>query len=380
MKIESEEKTYQLQEKISKSRFNFQRLDLRSKDVFARQLITRIPAILRAKPNAAAPVVERLPAGAVITSRAMHGTWFEVQMPAGSIAYIEGNQVLIGSRIAGKRQAQTDSPRASRIAQSPFTMPIEHVVEGLSHYQSRRFEDAYWAFDQFIHWPDINASEDNLASAYRWQGASLMFKDPINFDGIRDLAAFSQAVELRPYDPSVYNIRALARFGITRQLDGVLEDLKEVLAIDNKNITARNMLFTLAELSKDDVLELPDLEWVFAVTGVERTLRTPHVTLPDEAETRMSDPDLEGVRMHVENHTGYLLNVSLVGVVSRSVEVNPGDSRDIDLVEGEYELGVGFSQAVQDRATQVRPMYGIRTYKSNTAYALKFYLNWQEEN
>jgi len=370
MKVESEKKEYQFRENISKTRFNFKRFDVRAEEVFARQLITRIPAILREQPAAAAPVAQRLPAGIVLKANDMHGTWFEVRMPEGSVAYIAGNEVSVGPRLAGQLQTQTDG-------QSRFTMPVEHFVEGLSYYPSRRFEDAYRAFHQFIHWPGVNPNNDNLASAYRWQGASLMFKDPSRFDEVRDLEAFSQAVALSPYDPSAYNIRALARFGMTHQLDGVLEDLGKALTIDNKNTAARDMLFTLAEVGKSDALELPDLEWVSAVAGIERTLRTTYVKLPSEIEAPTSDPNIEGARLNVENYTAYPLNLNFVGVVTRRVEVDAGDAQDIDLVAGEYELAVGFSQALQGREPRVRPMYGIQTYKPNMAYMLKFYLNWQ---
>lgn len=371
MTVKSEKKDYQFQEIISKSRFNFKRFDMRSEEVFARQLITRIPAILCAQPDAAAPVVQRLSAGILLSAKDMHGTWFEVQGPEGSVAYIEGNEVSVGPPLGNKRKAQIDD-------QLRFTMPVEHFVEGLSYYPSRRFEDAYRAFHQFIHWPEVNASNDNLASAYRWQGASLMFKEPSRFDEVRDLEAFSQAIALSPYDPSAYNIRALARFGMTHQVDGVLEDLGGALGIDNKNTTARDMLFTLAEVSKSDALELPDLEWVTAVAGIERTLRTAYVKLPSAIEAPTSDPNIAGARLNVENHTAYPLNINFVGGISRRVEVNPGDSQDIDLIAGEYELAVGFTQALQGLEPQVRPMYGIQTYKSNMAYALKFYLNWKE--
>jgi hypothetical protein len=205
-----------------------------------------------------------------------------------------------------------------------------------------------------------------------------MFKDPSRFDGARDLETFSQSVALSPYDPSAYNLRALARFGIARQLDGVLEDLGKALAIDNKNTAARDMLFTLAEVSKSDALELPDLEWVYAVAGIERTLRTAYVTLPSEIEASISDPNIEGARLNVQNHTAYPLNLNFVGGISRRVEVNAGDSQDIDLVAGDYELAVGFPESLQALATRLRPMYGIQTYKSNMTYALKFYLNWKE--
>jgi hypothetical protein len=159
-----------------------------------------------------------------------------------------------------------------------------------------------------------------------------------------------------------------------------LEDLGKALAIDNKNAAARDILFTLAEVSQSDDLELPDLEWVSAVAGIERTLRASHVTLPSEVEARLADANMNGARLNVENHTASTLIINFVGVVSRRVEVNAGDSLNIDLVEGEYELAVGFPQTRRGLESRVRPMYGIQTYKSNMVYTLKFYLNWKESH
>jgi hypothetical protein len=120
------------------------------------------------------------------------------------------------------------------------------------------------------------------------------------------------------------------------------------------------------------------LAWVSAVAGIERTLRTAYVKLPSEIEAPTSHPNIEGARLNVENHTAYPLNINLVGVVTRSIKVNAGDAQDIHLAAGKYELAVGFPQSLHGLHPQVRPMYGIQTYKPNTAYALKFYLNWKE--
>ncbi len=192
-----------------------------------------------------------------------------------------------------------------------------------------------------------------------------------------DLSPFSTAIDLTPFDPAAYNLRALARFGATRQLEDVLADLKQALDLDPENTQARAFLNTLVEVAERGAIELPDLEWLAAFFHLERIRLDPHQLLQTNASTIGPHAAGGSSVMTLENQTATDLRLYLVGPVSRIVELPQGESKDIDLAEGKYALAAEFSPDAQDKPPRVRPMYSLQTYEPKTRYGLTFYVQWR---
>jgi hypothetical protein len=226
--------------------------------------------------------------------------------------------------------------------------------------------------------PDAKPRSVNLAVAHQLQGASrLSFHTPFDAVESKDLSTFSKAIELTPFDPAAYTLRALARFGATRQLEGVFADLKQSLDLDPEHVQARAFINTLVEVAESGAFDLPDLEWLAAFIHLERIRLGPHQLLQTNARAIGPQTTEASSVMILENQTATALRLYLVGPVSRIVELSQGQSKALDLAEGKYAVAAEFSPDAQDKPPRVRPMYSIQTYEPQTHYTLKFYVQWR---
>lgn len=75
-----------------------------------------------------------------------------------------------------------------------------------------------------------------------------------------------------------------------------------------------------------------------------------------------------GKGMTIENETGALLRVHFSGPANHTVDVSNGQSADVELVVGSYEV------AAEVPGTAILPFYGSQTYQPNTHYWLKFFV------
>ena len=414
--------TGRFQAALPRTRFDFARVSMRRSDLFARRFVTLTAAPLREAPHASAAMISEAPAGTVLEATDVQDNWFVVRHSGGAPTYIEGRyiQVLPQRVAAAQRDAQLrEGPglmyesmaqvnlqgefsvldRQDRFGQGMwyrlqvgdragwvqgdllqprFILPVEHFIAGLSEYRGQRFESTHRELTQFMNTPDVKLKSVNLAVAYQLQGASrLSFQTPLGAVESKDLSAFSKAIDLTPFDPAAYNLRALARFGATRQLEDVLADLKQALDLDPENVQARAFVNTLVEVAESGAIALPDLEWLAAFVHLERIRLGPHQLLQTNARAIGPHTDGDGSVMTIENQTATALRLYLVGPVSRIVELSQGQSKDIDLDEGKYALAAEFSPDAQDKPPRVRPMYSLQTYDPQTRYALKFHVQWQ---
>jgi hypothetical protein len=109
---------------------------------------------------------------------------------------------------------------------------------------------------------------------------------------------------------------------------------------------------------------------------------------PSEAQTQMDQirngshgtiPPAEAVGRNaggvttttVRNGTQYTLNFYLVGPVSRSLVISPGQAENLHLPPGSYEVGARVS------SPDVSPFYGVQNYDPGTAYSENFYIQAQ---
>ncbi len=403
-----------------RTRFDFTRVRMHRSDLLRRRLVTRTAAILRSAPHASASVVTEVPAGAVLEAIDVQDAWFVVRFVGGGNTYIEGRDVQVlpqrveaaqrdvqlreGPGLMYKSEAQVDLQGAfsvldrqyrfgrgiwyrlqvgdragwvqGDVLQPRLMLPVEHFMVGLTDYRGRRFESAHRELAQFMNTPGIKIRSVNLAVAHQLQGASrLSFSAPLSVIEPPDLSAFSKAIDLTPFDPTAYNLRALARFGATRRLDDVLADLKQALDLDLENGQARAFLNTLVEVGERGAIDLPDLEWLAAFIHLERIRLGPHQLLPTNAS--VIGKSANGSVMTLENQTATALRLYLVGPVSRIVELPQGESKNLDLAEGKYALAAEFSPDAPDKPPRVRPMYSLQTYEPKTRYGLTFYVQWR---
>lgn len=419
--IEQAQHATRFQAELPRTRFNFARVSKRQAELFTRRLVTLTAATLHVQPRGSAPVALQVPAGTSFEAFDMQGSWFAIRRPHGSLAYIEGHQVKVlpprvevtherlelragpGAAYESKKQVETrgavelldtayrfghglwyrlqvddaEGWVASLALQPRLLFPVEHFMIGLVYYRERRFEDAYLALDRFLHSPGVKASNVNLAVAHQLQGASrLMFQAPFRFETSTDIEGFSKAVDLTPFDPAAYNLRALARFGSTRRLEGAFADLKHALDLDPLNYRARTFVRTLVDVAARGAFGLPRLDWLETFLHVERIREAPYMRMSQTASAIGPSGAGEGVLMTVENHTKSGLNVYFYGKAARTVAVQAGQSAAVDLAAGEYAIAVEFAPDRQGKMPQIRPMYGEQAYAPQTHYVLKFYVQW----
>ncbi len=422
LSVSYEGATGRFQAGLPRTRFNFARVSMRRSELFARRVVTRAAAPLRVAPHASALVMTEVPAGTGLEVHDVQDTWFVLRGAGGATTYLAGRDVQVlpqrieaaqrdvqlreGPGLRYESQAQVDLQgefsvldrqyRFGRgmwyrlqvgnrvgwvqgdVLQPRFTLPVEHFMVGLSDYRGRRFESAYRELSQFMNTPDVKIRRVNIAVAHQLQGASrLSFYTPLGAAEPPDLSAFSKAIDLTPYDPAAYNLRALARFGATGRLEDVLADLKQALVLDPEHVQARAFIKTLVEVAESGAIDLPDLEWLAAFIHLERIRLGPHQLLQTNARALGPHADGDGSVMTLENQTATALRLYLVGPVSRIVELPQGQSQDLDLAEGKYALAAEFAPDAQDKPPRVRPMYSLQTYQPNTRYGLKFYVQWR---
>ena len=422
LSVSHEEGIWKFQAKMPRTRFEFASVNVNRSELFARRLLTHTSAPLRSAPSASAPVMAEMPADMVLEATDMQDSWFMVQSAGGANAYIEDHdvEVLPQRVVSAQRQVPLrDGPglmyenqeqvnlqgefsvldRQYRFGQGlwyrlqvgnqigwvqghmlqpQFILPVEHFIVGLSDYRGKRYESAHRELTRFTNTPNAESNNATLAVAYQLQGASrLSFYTPFDAVDQGDLSAFTKAIDLTPYDPAAYNLRALAMFGTIRRLDDVFADLKKALDLAPEDVQVRAFINTLVDVAESSVIDLPDLEWLAAYTHVERVRLGPHQRLQENATEIGPYTVGEGCVITVENQTPVALRLYVVGPVSRIVELPQGQSKDIDLIKGKYALAAEFASAVQGKPSQVRPMYGLQTYQPKTHYTLKFYVQWR---
>jgi hypothetical protein len=100
--------------------------------------------------------------------------------------------------------------------------------------------------------------------------------------------------------------------------------------------------------------------------GIDRIQRGKHIPIPPQ--TIKPTPGVAGTRVTITNGTGNTLRIYFRGPVSRLLEVPNGQSREVSLVAGRYQL------AAETSNPRIIPFYAERTYAPNTSYQSRFYL------
>ena len=108
---------------------------------------------------------------------------------------------------------------------------------------------------------------------------------------------------------------------------------------------------------------------------IEKTIssirRGPHGTIPRASAESKKLGGKTG--MTVKNGTGYTLFLYLSGPTRRIVEIPAGETRDVDLLAGRYEVAAKASKP------EVVPFYGVKLFDPDTLYSETFHIETRKD-
>jgi hypothetical protein len=275
---------------IPRTRYNLAVVETSRPQLFERVLIARSSASVYERPGGGSREVKRVAAGEALRSVDMEGAWFKVRFKDGSTGWIENTQVEVPPRAvyadsrgvnvrhepAGATALGTVNLRgiyqvldsrfvpgkgswyrldlpggpgwiAAFLVEPLFSLPAVQFTAGLYRYQCRNFAEAHKAFAAYLRRTSGAGERVNLAAAYQLYGAStLMLKSISPDDFRRGIDAMDKASLLTPFDPAVYNLRALTRVAATLKATDALNDLEEALKLDRFNAQSQSLLAAFA--------------------------------------------------------------------------------------------------------------------------------------
>jgi tetratricopeptide (TPR) repeat protein len=282
---------------VGRSRYNFAMVRTTRDQLFGRVVVTRQQARLTERPDPDAAVIREVPKGTALQAVNMSDRWFEIQLPDGGLAWIDidrvevpprevyanrtgvnirtqaaGEQVLRKTNLKGnyrvlnmryvphkgvwyQLQLKDDAGWvAAWLVEPRFSLPAVYFMAGLQRYQLKNYSEARKAFQQFIDVAGDSENNVNLAGANAMLGASiLMSRFNLRAEAAPGLEAIQRSVALTPYDPAVYNLRAVARLVVEGELRGTIDDLQTSLKLDRTNTRALGILDSV-----DEVVTEPD--------------------------------------------------------------------------------------------------------------------------
>jgi hypothetical protein len=275
---------------IPRTRFNFALVATSRVDLFKRRLVTRGTTILRDRPSGSASKVARVRRNTILQAVDMEGAWFKIQLENGQVGYVENSKVNLPPRqveasvteINLRSGPGTDFKEVmvnvdlkgtfpvldmryrkqeglwyrirvadrsvwvwAGLVRPRFTLPAVHFIAGLYRFYGDRFRDAEREFRQFINAPDVRAVNVNLSTAHQLLGASQIIQWEHPGPSKYIFPTFSKAVELTPYDPSAYLLRAVAGLVVLRSPRQALADLDRALELDRRDKDARSLALAI---------------------------------------------------------------------------------------------------------------------------------------
>lgn len=300
--------------RIAGSRLNLEPLTASRQHLFDRPFVTRcklsagcpkgVP--LRAQPSNDSPVIGYAPVGGRVQAVDMQREWIRLSWQAGKTAYINVYHVeMFPLRVtfsnrkdvvlrAGPKTASAavaklrldgdyeviDAARGDRdepwyrirqgsatgwvagrlVARRSYIFPAVNLIGGLFRYGRGDFEGAAAALQAFL---AEAPGESNVtrAAAYQFLAASRIAGAPSAAASVKAaLADLEQSAALTPFDPAVYNLRAVIEIGSGRGLMAGLKDIERSLDLDPADADAQRLLTSLVEIQKRHALEVLAIE------------------------------------------------------------------------------------------------------------------------
>lgn len=263
---------------ITRTKFNFSAVTRNRKDLFDRKIITRSTSNIREEPARRSKVIRQVKNGAVLQSVDMVGPWFKVRMGRERTGYIHTSQINLPPRTieidkqninlrsgpgTNHSVVRNTSLKGSfpvldmryvdrrglwysfdyrgqpvwiyaTLVKPRYSLPAVHFLAGLYRYYAGRFNNAATEFEQFVSHQDDRINV-NLATGYQLLGASTVMGKSLALSRVKGIAAFNKAVSLTPYDPTAYNLRALANVALENNVALAAQDLKKSRELDKNN-------------------------------------------------------------------------------------------------------------------------------------------------
>lgn len=284
--------------RLSRTNFNLPRVVTTRAALFERPLTVQVAtAQVRERPNAGA-VRATLAAEAPLRAIDMQADWFRVRLPDGREGWIDCRQVRVpppqlqarqsvvlrasagatsvpggapvtaGAALpAGTRMTVLASRYVDRSGMwyeieanerrgwvpawqvyARYSWPVVHFVAGLYRYQLGRYADAAREFEQYTLLDGVDADPPSLSSAYQLLAASRVMAASASYrlateDTARETdRALDQAQKTTPYDPGVFNLRAVTALATRSSLEAALPHVARALELDVDNRDARLIL------------------------------------------------------------------------------------------------------------------------------------------
>ncbi|MBL8186788.1 MAG: hypothetical protein JNK38_02205, partial [Acidobacteria bacterium] len=102
------------------------------------------------------------------------------------------------------------------------------------------------------------------------------------------------------------------------------------------------------------------------LSAINRIRNAPHQDIP--TPTSVFDSGIGGGKWTINNATGRILTVYLSGPITRTVTILNGQTNEIDISTGEYQI------AAEVSGGGVMPFYSQRRFNSSTRYSSRFYI------
>lgn len=267
-----------LKASITRNKFNFSAVTRTRKDLFDRKIIARSRSNIRAEPSRRSEVIGQAKNGEVLQSTDMKGPWFMVKMGRERTGYLHASQINLPPRTIEINQKNINIRSGpgtnhsvvrnmslngsypvldmryverrglwysfdylgqpvwiyAKLAKPRYSLPAVHFLAGLYRYYAGRFSNAANEFEQFVSYQGDRINV-NLATGYQLLGASTVMGRSIASSRVKGIAAFNKAVALTPYDPTAYNLRALANVALENNTALAIKDLKTSMELDKGN-------------------------------------------------------------------------------------------------------------------------------------------------
>jgi tetratricopeptide (TPR) repeat protein len=257
---------------------------------------------LRAGPSNDASVVARVPEGTALQGQDMVRQWLKVEHPRGGEAYInlyhlemfpdrvafanrrgvnlrsavgtdaaplgkvdlDGDYAVLGAARAARAEpwyliaaAGHEGWVAGRLVERrSYLFPVVHLIAGLFRYARGDFDRAVRELEAFLAGAE---EEDNVtrAVARQFLAASRIAGRGGLGSGLEvALGDLDRAVNLTPFDPAAYRLRAVVRLGSGSNLEASLADLDEALSLDRNDAGSRRLLGEILSVSREQGLQL----------------------------------------------------------------------------------------------------------------------------
>jgi hypothetical protein len=280
---------------LARSRYNFQTVVTTRERLFHRPVVARGDTPVTAQPAPGSSAVGRARAGEVLLADGMEAAWFRVRLPDGTVGWVENSRVDVPPRevradrdsinvraAPGGAVLETRPLRgafrvldqryvagsgswyrldlggrtgwvAAWLVEPRFSLPEVSFAAGLLRYQRRNFAEAERAFRGYLGQAGSDESAANLSAAHQFVGASLLNQQ--GFGNRTALEAMDRAAALTPFDPAVYNLRALARLGVGAGFGSAAADVGRALELDTANVRSRTLLTALDRLAAPPAAE-----------------------------------------------------------------------------------------------------------------------------